>query len=89
MFLIAMAPLMLHAIDPNFDITIGSLEFLDYRESTDDPSKIIGPFGLGAAVFSLLVPLGIGLAVGIYMNFRSKSLNRTKCQYSPNKTRYY
>ena len=74
LFFLGMLPVILHALDPTFDITIGALSLLDYRESTDFPGKIIGPFGLGASIISLFVPLSIGLALGIYFSFKSKNV---------------
>ena len=72
--LIGLMPIWMHALDSEFDVPMGAFKFLDYRESKDFPGKIIGPFGLGASVLSLFVPLSIGLTVGIYLNFRSKNV---------------
>lgn len=74
LFFLGLLPLLLHAIAPTFDFSIGAISFLDYRESTDYPGKIIGPFGLGASIFSLFIPLSIGLATGLYFKFRSKNV---------------
>ncbi len=48
--------------------------FIEYRESSDNPDVIVGPYGLGATVLSILLPLGIGLAIGIYFRVRSKNV---------------
>ena len=47
---------------------------LGYRSAKRDPSKIIGPFGLGASIASLAFPLALGLAIGLYYKLRSKAV---------------
>lgn len=47
---------------------------LEYRASKKDSTQIIGPFGLGAAILSLFIPLSIGLSVGVYHSLRSKNV---------------
>ena len=49
-------------------------KFLEYRESMKTPGLIIGPYGLGAAIASLALPLALGLSIGIYYKIRSKSV---------------
>jgi hypothetical protein len=70
--LIGLFPIIVHYLNQGFDITIlqGNLlegKFLDYKGTN-------GPFGLGAALFSLLVPLGIALGLGVHYKLRSKKL---------------
>ncbi|MCK4669586.1 MAG: hypothetical protein KAT43_00160 [Nanoarchaeota archaeon] len=36
--------------------------------------KEVGPFGLGASLFSILITLAAGLPIGLYYRFRSKNL---------------
>ncbi len=53
--------------------------FLEYREK----DKVVsGPFGVGAALLSILVVLGLGLPAGIYYKIKSKNVikirNETK-----------
>ncbi len=77
--LIGLSPIVMHAIDPEFDVPIlNTFKLLDYRESkaTEGPlaGKILGPYGLGAAVLSLFFVLGIGLSLGIYFTLRSKNV---------------
>ncbi|MBW3017216.1 hypothetical protein KY316_02495 [Candidatus Woesearchaeota archaeon] len=45
--------------------------FLEYRK---DGENVTGPFGLGAALLSVFVILGLGLPVGIYYKLRSKNI---------------
>jgi len=78
-FLIVMAlilgfsPLILHTINPDFEIGIaGTALFLDYR--TTEAGQAVGPFGLGATLIGLLIPVGIGIGLGIYYTVRSKKL---------------
>ncbi|MBW3012594.1 hypothetical protein KY340_00140 [Candidatus Woesearchaeota archaeon] len=55
---------------------------LDYRPSTTKKDVLIGPFGLGASLFSVFVVLGFGLAFGIYFAIKSRGVidirNKTK-----------
>ncbi len=48
--------------------------FLEYRESKTDPDLLIGPYGLGAAIVSLAVPLGLGLMLGLKAKLQSKNV---------------
>tara|TARA_Y100000310_G_C20687265_1_gene819885 strand:- start:1730 stop:3940 length:2211 start_codon:yes stop_codon:yes gene_type:complete len=54
--------------------------FFEYRqvESVDEfnnPTfKEIGPYGLGASLVSLFIPLAFGLAIGLYYRMRSKNV---------------
>ncbi len=79
-FTIGIMPPLLHLIAPDFtrnvDSTLASLTdgkflFFDYREYE---GKIIGPYGLGAAIFSLFLTGGIGVSVGLYYYLTSKNL---------------
>ncbi|MFH1770988.1 MAG: hypothetical protein ABH828_05550 [archaeon] len=36
--------------------------------------KIVGPYGLGATLLSLAIPLGLGLGIGSYFRLRSKNI---------------
>ncbi len=75
---IGFLPLMIHLIDPNFDIALPEPfggKLLDYRTvDTDKGSIVIGPFGLGASLLSLLIPFGIAFGLSTYYNIRSKKL---------------
>jgi len=62
------------------------VKFLDYREvknkDGESTGRLIGPYGLGANMLSMLLPLGLGLGFGLYYKFRSgntlKVRERTK-----------
>ena len=52
-------------------------KFLDYREVFDEESgriNIEGPHGLGASLFSLLIPLAFGLGLGFYYKTKTSGL---------------
>lgn len=57
--------------------------FLNYRvrteggEATED---LVGPFGLGAMLFSLLIPLGIGYFTGLYFKMKSQKIVKIRDQ---------
>ena len=75
--LIALTPLILHTINPSpgFDINLPfGIKLLEYRESNTIPGKIIGPYGLGAALLSLFFPLALAFSVGLYFRLRSKNI---------------
>jgi len=77
--LIGLSPIIMHAIDPEFEVPLfNTFKLLDYRESkaTEGPmvGKILGPYGLGAAILSLFLVLGVGLSLGIYFTLRSKNV---------------
>jgi hypothetical protein len=46
--------------------------FQGYRDN--GKGRVIGPFGLGATLLSLFVPLAIGLAIGLYYKFKSSDV---------------
>jgi Flp pilus assembly protein TadB len=77
--LFGLSPLILHFIDPTTDIAITeNILFLDYRET--DIGTIVGPFGLGATLISLLVPIGVAFGLGTYYSIRSKKLIKIREQ---------
>ena len=83
LFLIGLTPLFLHLAipDPEFDITIASgFTLLGYRESSSDPNKVIGPFGIGASILSFAIPLAFGLGIGIYYRTKSKNVMKIRNQ---------
>lgn len=82
LLLIGLSPLILHAAgiaDFGFggeDLTTPCGQkycFLEYRTSAAT-NQIIGPYGLGAAVLSLFVPLSFGIAIGLYYRLKSKNV---------------
>ena len=77
--MIGLLPLMIHFVVPGYDLSVFGFKFLDYR--TVD-GKALGPFGVGAAMFSLFVPLGMAFGLGLYYKLSTKTLilirNKTK-----------
>ena len=74
-FIIGISPLLMHALDPTFDIPLGKIfSFLEYRQSKTNPEAQTGPYGLGAAILSLFIPLGLGLSIGMYYKLKSKNV---------------
>ncbi len=82
LFLIGLSPLLIHAIgiaDFGFgeeDLTSSCGQkycFLEYRTSQTTGQEI-GPYGLGAAIASLFVPLSFGVAIGLYYRLKSKNV---------------
>lgn len=73
--LIGFIPIIIHFLDPAFDITIGeNFQLLEYRPSKADTEKLIGPYGLGASILSLFITMALGLGMGIYWRLRSKNV---------------
>ncbi|MBM3199609.1 hypothetical protein FJZ53_01640 [Candidatus Woesearchaeota archaeon] len=79
--LIGLTPLIIHLIDPvwDFKITEDFGSFLDYRESDTGFTcqtgiGCLGPFGLGAAILSLLFILGLAVGIGLYYKLKTRKL---------------
>lgn len=76
---IAFFPLLVHAIDPAVDISLGDTfgYFLGYQ----DDGKY-GPFGIGALILSFFIPLGLAFSLSFYFKTKTKHLigirNETK-----------
>lgn len=55
--------------------------FYGHREIVENEEKTgeyFGPFGLGATLISLLIPLSFGLAIGLYYRLRSSSIAKLR-----------
>ena len=82
LFIVGISPLIMHSLGMQ-DFGIGGEDltmpchqkycFLEYRA---DPKTgiIMGPYGLGAALLSLMIPLSFGLALGLYYKLRSQNI---------------
>jgi hypothetical protein len=88
-FLVGISPLLMHLVgiqDFGFGAEDGNSPcgykfcFLEYKlvENPDGTTEEQGPFGLGAAVISLFIPLGVGLLVGVYYRLRSKDVYKIR-----------
>jgi len=47
---------------------------MGYRESITNPGTIVGPYGLGASLLSLLFPLSLAFSIGLYYRLRSTNV---------------
>ena len=84
LFLIGLFPVVMHLISPslvsNIDNTFkesfnGKFSFFGYVPVGKDGSGgVQGPFGLGAAILSLFIPLAFGLSLGAYLLLTSHKL---------------
>ncbi len=72
--LIGFSPIIIHALDPSFDIQGENFQLLEYRTSTADTEKLVGPYGLGSSILSLFITMALGLGMGIYWKLRSKNV---------------
>ncbi|MBS3131354.1 hypothetical protein J4212_02890 [Candidatus Woesearchaeota archaeon] len=82
LLVIGLSPLILHSIGAN-DVPFGGEDLnspcggkfclLEYRYSKDG-GTLLGPYGLGAAILSLAIPLALGLSVGLFYKLRSKNI---------------
>jgi hypothetical protein len=56
--------------------------FLDYRAAKDSTGvatgETLGPYGLGASLLSLCIPLAAGLGIGLYYRWRTRSLEKVR-----------
>ncbi|MBU0980645.1 MAG: hypothetical protein KJ709_07590 [Nanoarchaeota archaeon] len=76
LFNLGMMPVYMHAASPEFDIVLGDwLRLLDYQE-TD--RGIVGPYGLGAALISLLVTLSFAVGGGLYYKLKSHNIMKIR-----------
>jgi hypothetical protein len=65
-------------LDRDFTISVlGNPKFFDFKQ---EAGVTTGPFGVGAALLSLLVPLGIALFFSIAYNIKTSQLIKTRTQ---------
>lgn len=79
LFVVGMSPLILHTLNPTFEVkffdeTFAFLGYICPEGGECAQEQRIGPYGLGAAVLSLFVTLSIGLSVGLFFALRSKNV---------------
>lgn len=67
------------------DIDSGQIiyaRFLDYREQRDNDGRLtgeyMGPYGVGANLLSLAIPIGLGVGFGLYYTWRTKKLAKLR-----------
>ncbi len=74
---LGLLPIIMHGIvpDPSFDVELPfGFRFLEYRESLNTPGLIIGPYGMGATLLSIFIPLALAFSFGLYYRLRSKNV---------------
>ena len=80
LFLIALSPILIHILAPEFDFGVGKYKLIDYQmisikgEGDLSYQLLKGPFGLGATLLSLFFPLSLALSLGFYYKNRSTQL---------------
>ncbi len=79
LFLIGVSPLVLHLLNPAFDIsfyeeTFQLIGYICPKGGECALEERVGPYGLGAAVLSLFVTMSVGIGVGMYFALRSKNV---------------
>lgn len=73
---IGLIPVIIHYISKDFDISFGPFgKFLDY---ICEGNTCFGPFGVGAVLISLFIPLGLAIGLGIYYRAKTKELMKIR-----------
>lgn len=70
---IGFLPFIIYFVDPTWDINtpiIGG-KFLDFKDGK-------GPYGVGALILSLFIPLGLALSIGSYYTFKTRELIKVR-----------
>ncbi|PLW80789.1 hypothetical protein C0585_00795 [Candidatus Woesearchaeota archaeon] len=89
LFLIAISPQIIHFIDPEpswdpiYRIDQSdekAIYFLEYKpvEKASGNKVMTGPFGLGASVISVFIPLSLALSFGFYFKQKSKAVKEIR-----------
>ena len=61
--------------------SVVKFRFLDYRERDPQlPGDLVGPFGLGAMLLSILVPLAFGVSLGLFYKLRTTNVLKVREQ---------
>jgi hypothetical protein len=87
LFILALVPLLLHLVNPEFEITFAAkgqsqISFLEYRNSTAEgrSGELIGPYGLGASLVSLFFPIAAAVGLGLYFRMRSQNIIKLRAE---------
>lgn len=74
LFLFALSPVYLHAAGfEDFTFFADQFNFLGYKEDLAT-GETIGPYGMGAAIISVAMPLALALGVGLWCKLRSTNI---------------
>ena len=82
LFIIGTSPLMMHKINPDFEVPLwgqdrdgqGGYFLMAYKPNKTYPDVVEGPFGFGAAILSFCITLAFGLSIGLYFKLRSDNI---------------
>lgn len=76
--LIGFSPLILHTINPELELQSETFTLMEYICPPEigqcNPDDKVGPYGVGAAVLSLIFIAGLGSSIGMYYALRSKNV---------------
>lgn len=70
--LLALSPLIIHIINPSYEMMFGDFKLLGYIEAKTGGE--MGPYGLGASILSLFFPLSLAFSVGLFYKLRSTNV---------------
>ena len=77
LLLLGFSPILIHVLNPSAEFHItDSILLFDYRET--EAGKQVGPFGLGATLLSLCIPLGVAIAFGLYYQIKANRLMKVR-----------
>lgn len=82
LLLLGITPLLLHWIqpDPSYDIRLPfGFQMLEYR-TNPETGELVGPFGMGASILSLTIPIALALSIGLYFKLRSRNIIKIREQ---------
>jgi len=69
---IGLLPLLIHFVNPAFDMSLGPLgSLLDYKGEN-------GPYGVGALIMGMLIPLGLAIGISMYYGIKTNRLIKIK-----------
>ena len=72
MGIVGLLPLIMPLVSPGYDFKVPGLGlFLDFKEFG-------GPYGVGAMLLGMLLPLGIALGISMYYNIKTRRLIKLK-----------
>ncbi len=77
---IGLSPLIIHTLDPTFEIqnADGTIRLMEYvcpaNKATCDTDEMVGPYGLGASILSLVLIAGLGGSIGLFYSLRSTNV---------------
>lgn len=74
--LFGFSPIIIHFLNPNFEMEIMGFKMMDYTQ--DKLGSTLGPFGMISTFISYLIPLGIAMAISAYFYIKNINLKKIK-----------